>query len=77
MIRRSSASCPCYWIAWCILTALKAATGDTAGAAAAMQHVFRIDPNLSVATLNESFPIRGAENVAHWTQALVKAGLPN
>jgi hypothetical protein len=38
---------------------------------------FQENPNLSVATLNESFPIRGAENVAHWTQALVKAGLPN
>ena len=67
---------PNYWIAWCILAASRAVTGDDAGAAKAMDQVLRIDLDLSVATLKYSFPIRGKENHALWTGALLRAGLP-
>lgn len=67
---------PNYWIAWCILAASRAATGNCAGAVEAMNQVLMIDPDLSVATLKDSFPIRGENNAARWTEALVAAGLP-
>jgi TolB-like protein len=67
---------PNYWIAWCILAAARSATGNDAGASEAMHQVLGIDPDLSVATLKDSFPIRGETNATHWTEALAKAGLP-
>ncbi|HMR61594.1 BTAD domain-containing putative transcriptional regulator [Amaricoccus sp.] len=67
---------PNYWIAWCVLSAGRAALGDVAGAGLALDHVLRIDPGLRLSNLDAAFPIAGAAEIAKWKGAMRIAGLP-
>ena len=67
---------PSYRIASCVLAASRAAAGQLAQAHEDVARLRRIDPDLRVSNLLESFPIRRKEDFARWAEGLREAGLP-
>ena len=68
---------PHYWIAWCVLAAARAMTGDIDGSKASLDHVMKIEPSLNSSNFLDFFPLRRAEDINLWARSLKAAGLPD
>jgi tetratricopeptide (TPR) repeat protein len=67
---------PSYRIASCVLAASRAAAGQLELAQADVARLRRIDPDLRVSNLLDSFPICRKDDFARWAAGLRTAGLP-
>ncbi len=62
-------------LATCVAAASAALIGDNANAANAIDHLKQIDPGIRLSNLDRLFPLRRAEDVAKWSDALRQAGM--
>jgi TolB-like protein len=65
-----------YRLAYCILAANAAMAGHSAEAKKAIDRVLKLSPNLRLGDAHTLQRIRQPEDIARWTEALRKAGLP-
>jgi TolB-like protein/tetratricopeptide (TPR) repeat protein len=66
-----------YFLALSILAGSCSMAGREAEARSTLESLRRLDPDLRISTLGETFPIRRPEHFARFAQALQKAGLPD